>query len=180
MTGVQTCALPIFSTKLDLTPDRLAGLSRIDEVVAVKEFSGDVRRVSAILDVAGDLEVMCGADDVAFESALMGATGWIGGFTGVFPRATAALFIAGQAGDVAGARGLYRDLLPALGWDTTPRFVQAIKLAQQLVGQPGGPTRSPRLPLDPVAEAEVRADMDRAVAAIAAWETSRSASGGAG
>lgn len=162
-----------FSTKLDLSPALLARIGAIDEVVAVKEFSGDVRRVSAILDVAGDLEVMCGADDVALESALMGATGWIGGFTGVFPRATAELFTAGQAGDVDRTRALYRELLPVMRWDSTPRFVQAIKLAQSLVGQPGGPVRPPRLPLDPATEAEVRAGMERALDAIAAWERPR-------
>lgn len=136
-----------FSTKLDLLPDLLAELSAIDQVVAVKEFSGDVRRVSEIIEVCPDLEVMCGADDIALESAVMGATGWIGGFTGVLPEATVRVFELGRDHRLDEALPLYRAMLPLLRWDTTPLFVQAIKLAQTLVGQPGGAARSPRLPL---------------------------------
>jgi len=157
-----------FSTRLDLRPALLARLAEIDGVVAVKEFSGDVRRVTAILQASDRLEVLCGADDVAFESALMGASGWIGGFTGVFPAATAWLFREGVAGRVTPARDLYRALLPLLRWDTTPRFVQAIKLAQDLVGQPGGAARPPRLPLAADAVAAITAAVARAQEAIAA------------
>jgi 1-pyrroline-4-hydroxy-2-carboxylate deaminase len=137
-----------FSTRVDLTPDILARLARIEGVVGVKEFSGDVRRVSEILEVAPDLEVLCGADDVALESALMGATGWIGGFTGVFPRETKQLFELGQRGEVAPALQIYRRMLPLLRWDSGPRFVEAIKRSIDLVGQPGGgAVRPPRLAL---------------------------------
>lgn len=159
-TTIAEVGLPIvvynnpFSTKVDLTPDILARLARIDGVVAVKEFSGDVRRVSAILEMAPELQVLCGADDLAFEAALMGATGWIGGFTGVFPRSCVAMFEAGMAGELEPWRSRYRQMLPALRWDTTSSFVQAIKLAIDVVGQPGGgPARPPRLPL-PAAEQE--------------------------
>ena len=152
-----------FSTRVDLTPDVLAQLSRIDGVVAVKEFSGDVRRVSQILELAPSLEILCGSDDVALESALMGATGWIGGFTGVFPRLTAEVFALGRKGDVAAALPLYRRMLPLLRWDSGPRFVQAIKLAVDLVGKPGGgAVRPPRVPLD---DAEAR-QVEHGVAAV--------------
>jgi 1-pyrroline-4-hydroxy-2-carboxylate deaminase len=137
-----------FSTRVDLTPDLLARLSHIDGVVGVKEFSGDVRRVSEILEVAPGLEVLCGSDDVALESAVMGASGWIGGFTGVFPGETKRIFEWGQTGQVAQALPLYRRMLPLLRWDSGPRFVEAIKLAIDLVGQPGGGrVRPPRLAL---------------------------------
>ncbi len=152
-----------FSTRTDLTPDILARLAEIDGVVGVKEFSGDVRRISEIIEVAPDLEVLCGADDLALESALMGATGWIGGFTGSFPAATVRVFEAGRSGKVDEVLDLYRTMLPALRWDTGPRFVQAIKLSIDLVGAAGGgPTRPPRLPLDDEATEQVT----RSVAAI--------------
>jgi 1-pyrroline-4-hydroxy-2-carboxylate deaminase len=154
-----------FSTRVDLTPDLLAKLARIDGVVAVKEFSGDVRRVSEILEVAPELEVLCGSDDVALESALMGATGWIGGFTGVFPRQTARLFDDGMKGELADALPLYRAMLPLLRWDSGPRFVEAIKHAIDVVGQPGGgPVRPPRLALP----ADDATRIERGVAAVLA------------
>jgi 1-pyrroline-4-hydroxy-2-carboxylate deaminase len=136
-----------FSTKKDLLPELYAELAQIEQVVAVKEFSGDIRRVSELMDVAPGLEIMCGADDLALESAALGATGWIGGFTGALPKLTVELFELGRAGQLAAALPRYREILPLLRWDTGPRFVQAIKLTQSLVGQPMGPTRPPRLPL---------------------------------
>jgi 1-pyrroline-4-hydroxy-2-carboxylate deaminase len=156
-----------FSTKQDLTPDILAELADIDEVVGVKEFSGDVRRVSEIIELRPDLEVLCGADDVALESAAMGAVGWIGGFTGVFPEATIRLFELGGAHRFGEALPLYRMMLPLLRWDTTPLFVQAIKLAQGLVGQHGGIVRPPRLPLSEGDSTRIKSDFQRALEAVA-------------
>ena len=52
---------------------------------------------------------------------------------------------------------LYRTLLPALRWDADPRFVQAIKIAQEEAGRYGGPVRRPRLPLPDGEAAEARA-----------------------
>lgn len=151
-----------FSTKQDLQPELLAEIGRIDEVVGVKEFSGDVRRVSELLDRAPELEVICGADDLALESAALGATGWIGGFTGALPALTVELFELGRAGALEQALERYRAVLPLLRWDTGPRFVQAIKLTQSLVGQPMGPTRPPRLPLPDDDAALVAAQLERA------------------
>ena len=48
-------------------------------------------------------------------------------------------------------------MLPILRWDADPRFVQAIKLAQEEAGRYGGPVRLPRLPLPPGEADEVRA-----------------------
>jgi dihydrodipicolinate synthase/N-acetylneuraminate lyase len=166
---IATAGLPIivynnpFSTKKDLLPPVLAELATIDEVVAVKEFSGDVRRVSHLLELTDDLEVLCGADDLALESAAMGAVGWIGGFTGVVPRATVELFELGRASRLADALPAYRALLPLLRWDTGPRFVQAIKLAQTLVGQPVGGTRPPRLALEDAEVELVTAQLEHAL-----------------
>jgi dihydrodipicolinate synthase/N-acetylneuraminate lyase len=158
-----------FSTRIDLTPDIIAELGEIDNIVAVKEFSGDVRRVSEIIELAPHLEVLCGSDDLALESALMGAVGWIGGFTGAFPRETIEVFERGVAGDVASVLALYRAMLPALRWDSGPRFVEAIKLAIDLVGAPGGgPTRPPRRPLPPEDVATVTRQVREIIDAVGA------------
>jgi 1-pyrroline-4-hydroxy-2-carboxylate deaminase len=152
-----------FDTKVDLIPDVLAHLAEIDGVVGVKEFSGDVRRVSEILEVAGDLQVICGADDVLLESLLMGATGWIAGFPNALPAPSVRLYDLGAAGNFGAALPLYRRLLPAFRWDSRPQFVQAIKVAMDMAGRYGGPTRLPRLPLDEATEAAVRAAVEQAL-----------------
>ncbi|WP_018350678.1 dihydrodipicolinate synthase family protein [Longispora albida] len=154
-------------TKVDLTPEILAEIATLDNVVAVKEFSGDVRRVLEIREAAPDLDVVAGADDVVVESLLMGATGWLAGFPNVFPKESAELYKLAISGDVAGARALYEPLVAAFRWDSRTEFVQAIKLGMELVGRPGGPSRPPRGPLSETQTAQIKADMDKAISYLA-------------
>ncbi|WP_086667259.1 dihydrodipicolinate synthase family protein [Lentzea kentuckyensis] len=146
-------------TKVDLTPDLLAELGQIENVVAVKEFSGDVRRVLEIKAAAPHLTVVAGADDVVLESLLMGATGWFAGYPNVFPAECTELFNLALAGKLEEARSLYERLVPAFRWDSRTEFVQAIKLSMDFVGRYGGPCRPPRGPLSQAQIDQVNADM---------------------
>lgn len=157
-----------FDTKVDLTPALVARLAEIPEVVAVKEFSGDVRRVFEIKELC-DIDVIAGADDVLFELMVDGAVGWFAGFPNVFPKESVELYDLMRSGKVAEARELYRGLVAVFRWDSRTEFVQAIKLSMDICGNSyGGPTRPPRGPLTAAHEAQVRADTERALAALAA------------
>ncbi|GGV11377.1 dihydrodipicolinate synthase family protein [Streptomyces spectabilis] len=151
-------------TKVDLTPALLAQLHSAGHVVAVKEFSGDVRRAYEIAELAPDLDLLIGADDVLLELAVAGAVGWVAGYPNAFPASCAALYRAATAGDVEAALPLYRSLHPLLRWDSKTEFVQAIKASMDIVGRRGGPTRPPRTPLSDAAGAQVRAATEKAVA----------------
>ncbi|MFB6961825.1 dihydrodipicolinate synthase family protein [Streptomyces sp. NPDC056309] len=170
--AVASVGLPVMvynnpiDTKVDLTPELLAEIAHIDNVVAVKEFSGDVRRVLEIKEQAPGLEVISGADDVVLESLLMGATGWFAGFPNVFPAESARLYDLAVAGKLAEARALYEPLVAAFRWDSRTEFVQAIKLGMEQVGRFGGPCRPPRGPLTPQMREQVQADMARAIASL--------------
>ena len=170
-TEVARAGLPIiaynnpFSTRVDLTPPLLARLAGIEQVQGVKEFSQDSRRVAQIREQAPRLEVICGCDDTLAEAMLLGATGWIAGYVNAFPAASVRLFELCAAGEYRAAMDLYRVLLPALRWDADPRFVQAIKLAQEEAGRYGGPVRLPRLPLAAAEEAQAR-EVARACARV--------------
>ena len=145
-----------FSTRVDLRPGLLRRLAEIPEVVAVKEFSQDVRRVAAIRGQAGDLQVLCGCDDTFVEAMLMGAVGWIAGFANAFPVESVRLYDLCASGRWDEARELYRALLPLLRYDADPVFVQAIKIAQEEVGHPAGGVRLPRLALPEEEQDRVR------------------------
>jgi dihydrodipicolinate synthase/N-acetylneuraminate lyase len=167
---VASVGLPIivynnpFSTRVDLTPALLARLAEIEQVVAVKEFSQDIRRVAAIRQAAPRLEVICGSDDTFVEAMFMGATGWIAGFANAFPRQSVELFDLCVAGRWPEATDRYLAFLPLLRWDADPRFVQAIKFAQQEAGWYGGPVRLPRLALPAPDTDELRAAVRRYMA----------------
>ncbi|MER7743037.1 dihydrodipicolinate synthase family protein [Streptomyces sp. NPDC096538] len=152
-------------TKVDLVPELLARLHGEGHVRAVKEFSGDVRRAYRIAELAPDLDLLAGADDVLLELAVAGAKGWVAGYPNALPRSCAELYRAATGGDLATALPLYRQLHPLLRWDSRVEFVQAIKLSMDLAGRHGGPCRPPRVPLDPEQEAAVRAATEKAVAA---------------
>jgi 4-hydroxy-tetrahydrodipicolinate synthase len=147
----------------DMPPALLARLyEEIDAVVAVKECSGDARRIPALIAAAPGLEVLVGGDDWALEGFCAGATGWVSGVADVAPRECIALYEACRAGDLEAARAVYRRLLPLARFDMTPKLVQYFKAAMDEVGLSGGPCRPPRLPLT---DAE-RAALGEATAAL--------------
>ncbi|SEC12847.1 4-hydroxy-tetrahydrodipicolinate synthase [Streptomyces sp. 2131.1] len=153
-----------YDTKVDLTPRLLGQLHAEGSIVAVKEFSGDVRRAYEIAEEAPGLDLLVGADDVLLELALAGAVGWIAGCPNMLPAGCVELYRAAVAGDLERALPLYRRLHPLLRWDSKPEFVQAIKASMDVVGRHGGPTRPPRLPLGADALASVRAATEKALA----------------
>ncbi|MGZ4602930.1 MAG: dihydrodipicolinate synthase family protein, partial [Kineosporiaceae bacterium] len=143
-------------TRVDLTPALLARLFGEGLIVAVKEFSGDVRRAYEIAELAPGLDLLVGSDDVMVELAVAGAVGWVAGYPNALPDACMRLWRASRERDLAAALPLYRALHPLLRWDARTEFVQAIKLSMDLAGRYGGPCRPPRLPLLPDQEAQVR------------------------
>ena len=168
--ALNTVGLPIIAYnnphdyKIDLTPDILARLSKMENIVAVKEFTGDVRRIQDILALS-DLEVMVGVDDLAMEGALVGATGWISGVPNALPKEGVELFRLAREGNLKEAQALYRRLLPLFHFDASPQLVQSIKYMMELANFPVGPTRPPRLPLSEAYYADIKKAFDYAVGA---------------
>ncbi|WP_055482159.1 dihydrodipicolinate synthase family protein [Sphaerimonospora mesophila] len=151
-------------TKVDLTPRLLARLHAEGLIVAVKEFTGDVRRAYEIAELAPGLDVLVGSDDVVLEVALAGAVGWVAGYSNALPATTVALYRAAVSGDLPTALPLYRTLHTLLRWDSKTEFVQAIKLSMDIAGRRGGPCRPPRQPLTDEQAAAVRSATEKALA----------------
>src|SRR4051794_29583250 len=152
--AVGTCGLPIMAynnpeaSGVDMPAAMVARLyEEVDAVVAIKECSGDTRRIPALLYLDGELEVLVGGDDWALEGFAAGATGWVTGVGVLAPRECVELYESVQAQDLARARDVYRRILPVARFDMTPKLVQYFKAAQDAAGFHGGPTRPPRMPL---------------------------------
>ncbi len=139
----------------DVTPDLFKELESIENIVGVKEFSGDIRRIPEIQEKT-NLQVLAGADDLALEGLLAGALGWIAGLANAIPEECMEMYRLVKQGDIEAATAVYRRILPLMRWDSTPRLVQAIKYAMELAGRPVGITRAPRLPLDDADRQAVR------------------------
>jgi len=164
-------ALPIMAynnpeaSGTDLPVELIARLAaEVDAVVAIKECSGDARRIAALKSAAPDLEVLVGGDDWALEGFCAGATGWVTGVGDCAPAECVELYDACRAGELDRARAVYARLLPLARLDMTPKLVQYFKGAQDRLGFTGGPVRPPRLALD----AADTAILEAAVAALRA------------
>lgn len=135
----------------DLLPETVARLSAHPGIVGIKEASGDVSRVSQILDGADDgFEIYSGDDITAVEAMLAGARGVITVTGNVAPRLMHEMCDAALAGDAAQAAELnarLADLHQALFIEANPI---PVKWALEEIGQiPAGI----RLPLTRFSEA---------------------------
>jgi len=134
---------------IDIDLEMTAILANEKNIVAIKESTTDTRRLTELQSRFGErFTLLCGVDDIALESILLGATGWISGLTNVFPQESVALMKLARAGRIEEARELYRWFMPLLRLDTIPKLVQAIKLAEQIVGRGSENVRAPRLTLE--------------------------------
>lgn len=151
--------------KTDFVPEQVQELlAEHENLVAIKESSADVRRVAALRALAGHrLKILVGVDDLIFEAAMAGAVGWIAGLVNAFPAESVALFDASIRGDQQRAFEIYKWFLPLLRMDTVPKFVQLIKLAQEMVGMGSARVRGPRLELTGAELAEAKAVIEEAL-----------------
>jgi 1-pyrroline-4-hydroxy-2-carboxylate deaminase len=132
----------------DITPELFAKLSNQKNFVALKESSGNTRRITDIKNAVGDrYAIFTGVDDLALESAILGIDGWVAGSGIAFPAENQYFWDLTRAGKWDEARKIYSWFTPLLHLDTHPKFVQYIKLAVQECGLGEEWTRPPRLPL---------------------------------
>jgi 4-hydroxy-tetrahydrodipicolinate synthase len=134
---------------VDITPEMFADLADEPRLVAIKESSEDVRRLTDLANIVGErFTLLCGVDDLVLESILLGAEGWVSGLVNAFPEENRLLWDLATSGQWELARSVYRWYMPLLHLDTHTKLVQYIKLAMAERGFGNGVTRAPRLPLE--------------------------------
>jgi 4-hydroxy-tetrahydrodipicolinate synthase len=153
------------SYNVDLSPEAFVELQDEPTLVAIKESSDDVRRITDIVNLVGDRYILfSGVDDLVLESILLGAKGWVSGLVNAFPDENRALWDLATSGQWEAARALYRWYTPLLHLDTKIKLVQYIKLAMAEVGLGSEVVRAPRLPLVGAEREEVLAIIRGALA----------------
>ncbi len=149
---------------VDVTPEMFAELADEPTLVAIKESSDDVRRLTDLHNACGDrYTLFCGVDDLALEAAMLGAAGWVAGLVNAFPEETVAIWKLAAAGRYAEALPLYRWFTPLLHLDCHPKLVQYIKLTQQMAGRGSETVRAPRLVLEGEEREQISAIIQQAI-----------------
>jgi len=154
---------------VNITPEMYAEMAAEPKYVAIKESSGDIRTLTNVINAVGSrFAIFSGVDDLALESIVMGADGWVAGLVVAFPKETVAIYKLAKAGRVEEARAIYRWFAPLLHLDVSMKLVQNLKLCEAMVGVGTEHVRGPRLPL-------VGAERERVAAVIEAGLASRPA-----
>lgn len=100
-------------TVCDMLPETVERLSRVPNIIGIKEATGDLKRGQEVLDRVGkDFLVYSGDDPTAVELMLLGGKGNISVTANVAPRAMSDLCAAAMAGDAATARAINESLMP--------------------------------------------------------------------
>ena len=132
----------------DITPELFARLADQKNFVALKESSGDVRRITDLHNtIGGRYALFTGVDNLVLESSILGIDGWVAGTGIAFPAENQYLWDLTRAGKWEEARQFYRWFTPLLHLDVHTKLVQYIKLATQETGLGKEWVRAPRLVL---------------------------------
>lgn len=132
----------------DITPELFAELASEKKFVALKESSGDVRRITDLHNTVGDrYALFTGVDNLALEASILGIDGWVAGSGIAFPAENQYFWELTRRGEWEKAREIYRWFTPLLHLDVSTKFVQYIKLAVQETGLGKEYVRAPRLTL---------------------------------
>jgi 1-pyrroline-4-hydroxy-2-carboxylate deaminase len=134
--------------KIPVTIEMFTQLLELTNIEAVKESSRDITYMTKLRIAFGDrLQILSGVDNLALESLMMGADGWVAGLVCAFPAETVAIYKLVQAGRHAEALEIYRWFIPVLELDVHAKLVQYIKLAEAMTGLGTETVRAPRLTL---------------------------------
>jgi dihydrodipicolinate synthase/N-acetylneuraminate lyase len=134
--------------RVDLKPEHMLALADCEWLVAIKESSDNIRRITDLRNTVGErYQLFLGVDDLAYEGLALGADGLLAGVGCTFPRETVALYDLMVAGRFAEALKLYQWMTPMLHLDVSTKLVQNLKLIDVVAGMGSEHMRRPRLPL---------------------------------
>jgi 4-hydroxy-tetrahydrodipicolinate synthase len=150
----EATALPVLlytnpaRTGVKLSVDLVARLAEVENIVGIKDSSGDLELTAEYIRTAPPkFSVLMGRDTLIYAALTYGAKGAIAATANVKPSLVASIYDRFIAGDLPGALQAQRDLAPlrlAFGWGTFP---VVIKEALDLMGMDAGPSRAPVGPL---------------------------------
>ena len=150
-------------TGQNLGIEQTLALAEIPGVIGVKEASGNLEQIAAILEGRPPgLAVLSGDDALALPAMALGADGLISVVSNEAPAETAALIRSCLDGEYGRARELHFRLLPLMRANFLESNPVPVKTAMELMGRCRGDLRAPLGPPEPATRAAVRQALERA------------------
>lgn len=152
----QNTRLPIMiynnphTSKLDLKPELIAELAKIENIAYIKESSGLATRIHDIQSLAGNnIDIFIGSDNIFFDALVSGATGVIASSGNVITSLMVEIYnLIIKEKNIDKAREKFQRISPLVTFvDGSPNFVQVLKTALEIMDRPIGPPRYPLLAL---------------------------------
>jgi 4-hydroxy-tetrahydrodipicolinate synthase len=168
-TIAERCNIPIIlynvpkRTGIDLKPNLVAKLSKVKNIIGIKEASGSLSQVSQVIEqtVGSGFTILSGDDDLTLPIMALGGSGVVSVVANVAPRKTVAMVEAAVKGDLESARKLHYELAPLV----RSMFIETnpipVKTAYNLMGLAGGPLRLPLAAMAPEKELALKDVIDR-------------------
>lgn len=151
--------VPTAFSGLALEPDLVAGLSEHPNIVGIKDSSGDVTALAALVErCEPSFQVLVGSGAALLDALGAGARGAILGVAVLAPAESAQVKTLFEAGDLEAARAVQERIGRVHREVVAGRGVPGVKMALDLLGMVGG---SPRPPLQalPASEADAIAEI---------------------
>ncbi len=149
-------------TGVNMTAETQVRLSFIGNVVGVKEASGDLAQIAAIVEgAAPGFRIWSGNDEDTFALMALGGYGVISVITHLVGRQVAAMVRAQAAGRTAEAAEIHRRLLPLIDAMFCVTNPIPLKYAMNQLGFPAGPLRLPLCEPDEASAARIMAEVRR-------------------
>ncbi|MGI8526290.1 MAG: dihydrodipicolinate synthase family protein [Pseudolabrys sp.] len=134
-----------WTTGVDMKPDLLARLAKLDNVSCIKESTGDLSRITAIRLLTNDsVTLIAGWESTSLQAFMAGATGWAPVCTNFAPQEAMAFFDAAvRRRDAVAAGALWDRLFPICEFICAKSHIRVAHTGLDLVGRPVGPPRQP-------------------------------------
>lgn len=135
-------------TGINIEPWVVDNLSNIENIVGIKDSSGDIRRIQDFIRLAGDrISIMAGSGNMIYPTLASGGHGAIVAIANVLPQLTVKIYNSFKAGDYLKAKDTQSEILILNDFLTKIHGIPAVKEAMNIIGEAGGYPRRPFLPL---------------------------------
>ncbi len=134
-----------WTTGVDMKPEFLAKLAKLDNVSCIKESTGDLTRITAIRLLTKDqVTLIAGWESSSLQAFMAGASGWAPVCTNFVPGDAMRFFAAAvQKRDASAAQTIWDKLFPVCDFICAKSHIRVAHTGLDILGRPVGPPRRP-------------------------------------